>query len=53
MNSIPDAPPPDGDERPLPNESAVVIGGLRGELDFDDGVFDVDPDIQRMFYGDE
>jgi prevent-host-death family protein len=31
----------------------VVFGGLRGELTYDDGDFDViDPDIQKMFYGD-
>lgn len=33
--------------------SRVVIGGLRGELTYDDDAFaDVDPDIQQMFYGD-
>lgn len=32
----------------------VVFGGLRGELRYDDAAFeDVDPDIQRMFYGDD
>ena len=32
----------------------VVFGGLRGELHYDDGSFaDVDPEIQRMFYGDD
>lgn len=32
--------------------SPVVFGGLRGELRYDDEAFeDVDPDIQRMFYG--
>ncbi len=32
----------------------VVFGGLRGELDYDDDSFaTVDPDIQRMFYGDD
>jgi prevent-host-death family protein len=30
----------------------VVFGGLKGELSYDDRAFDVDPDIQRMFYGD-
>jgi prevent-host-death family protein len=30
----------------------VVIGGLEGELAYDDEAFaDVDPDIQDMFYG--
>ncbi|MGH3786480.1 MAG: type II toxin-antitoxin system Phd/YefM family antitoxin [Pseudonocardiaceae bacterium] len=30
----------------------VVFGGLRGELNYDDGSFAVvDPDIQRLFYG--
>lgn len=33
--------------------SPVVLGGLRGELSYDDASFaDVDPDIQRLFYGD-
>jgi prevent-host-death family protein len=33
--------------------SPVVFGGLKGELSYDDDSFvDVDPDIQRMFYGD-
>ncbi|MEU5156965.1 hypothetical protein [Glycomyces sp. NPDC021274] len=31
---------------PPPGDPPVVIGGLRSELDFEDGVFDVDPDIQ-------
>ena len=32
----------------------VVFGGLRGELDYDDDSFaEPDPDIQRMFYGDD
>lgn len=31
----------------------VVFGGLRGELSYDDDSFaKVDPDVQRMFYGD-
>ncbi len=29
----------------------VQFGGLAGRLDYDDAAFDVDPDIQRMFYG--
>ncbi|ONI79381.1 prevent-host-death protein [Actinosynnema sp. ALI-1.44] len=32
----------------------VVIGGLKGELRYDDDAFaEPDPDIQRMFYGDD
>ncbi len=30
----------------------VAFGGLRGQLTYDDAVFDVDPEIQEMFYGD-
>ncbi|WP_117213168.1 type II toxin-antitoxin system Phd/YefM family antitoxin [Allorhizocola rhizosphaerae] len=34
--------------------SPVIFGGLRGEISYDDAAFeDVDPDIQRMFYGDD
>jgi prevent-host-death family protein len=34
--------------------SRVTFGGLRGELRYDDAVFGaLDPDIQRMFYGDD
>jgi prevent-host-death family protein len=34
--------------------TAVKFGGLRGELAYDDDSFaDLDPDIQRMFYGDD
>lgn len=29
----------------------VAFGGLRGQLDYDDSSFDVDPEIQEMFYG--
>lgn len=29
----------------------VAFGGLRGQLAYDDSAFDVDPDIQEMFYG--
>jgi prevent-host-death family protein len=29
----------------------VVFGGLKDELHYDDSVFDVDPEIQEMFYG--
>jgi len=32
----------------------VVFGGLRGELSYDDdSLSGVDPDIQRLFYGDD
>ncbi len=32
----------------------VVFGGLRGELTYADGSStDLDPDIQRLFYGDD
>lgn len=32
----------------------VVIGGLNGQFVYDDETFDdIDPDIQRMFYGDD
>lgn len=30
----------------------VAFGGLRGQLTYDDAAFDIDPDIQEMFYGD-
>ena len=30
---------------------AVTFGGLRGQLTYDDSSFDVDPEIQAMFYG--
>ncbi|BDH57505.1 type II toxin-antitoxin system Phd/YefM family antitoxin [Tsukamurella sp. PLM1] len=33
--------------RPAP----VRFGGLAGRLEYDDAAFDVDEDIQRMFYG--
>lgn len=33
-------------------ERSVTFGGLKGELEYDDRVFDVDPDIQALFYGD-
>lgn len=29
----------------------VVFGGLRDDLRYDDSAFDVDPEIQEMFYG--
>lgn len=31
----------------------VTFGGLKGEVAYDDQAFDVDPDIQQMFYGPE
>lgn len=34
------------------NGALVVSGGLKGELDYDDSAFDIDPDTQEMFYGD-
>jgi prevent-host-death family protein len=33
-------------------ERPVTFGALKGRLEYDDAVFDVDPDIQAMFYGD-
>lgn len=34
--------------------SPVVFGGLRGQIRYNDADFDgLDPDIQRMFYGDD
>jgi hypothetical protein len=32
--------------------AGVAFGGLRGEVTYTDDAFDVDPDIQQMFYGD-
>lgn len=29
----------------------VAFGGLRGQLTYDDSCFDIDPEIQEMFYG--
>lgn len=29
----------------------VAFGGLRGQITYDDSSFDVDPEIQEMFYG--
>ncbi|WP_327115723.1 type II toxin-antitoxin system Phd/YefM family antitoxin [Nocardia sp. NBC_01730] len=38
----------------VPHQAApVTIGGLKGQLRYDDNAFDVDPDMQRMFYGDD
>lgn len=34
--------------------SPVVFGGLRGKLAYDDAALgELDPDIQRMFYGED
>jgi prevent-host-death family protein len=30
---------------------SVTFGGLKGQVAYDDRAFDLDPDIQRMFYG--
>ena len=32
--------------------SAVTFGGLKGEVEYTDDAFGIDPDIQEMFYGD-
>lgn len=38
----------------VPHRAApVTIGGLKGQLQYDDSAFDIDPDIQQMFYGDD
>jgi prevent-host-death family protein len=29
----------------------VAFGGLKGEISYDDQAFEIDPDIQQMFYG--
>ncbi|HEY6423520.1 MAG TPA: type II toxin-antitoxin system prevent-host-death family antitoxin [Pseudonocardiaceae bacterium] len=43
--------PSDGPDDP---GAAVVFGGLHGELSYSDDSFaDPDPDIQRLFYGDD
>jgi hypothetical protein len=31
----------------------VVLGGLRGEVSYDGSFAGLDPDIQRLFYGDD
>jgi len=37
----------------VPHQSVgVTFGGLKGEVAYTDDAFDVDPDIQEMFYGD-
>ncbi len=36
----------------VPHRAArVAFGGLKGEVVYTDDVFDVDPDIQELFYG--
>jgi prevent-host-death family protein len=30
----------------------VTFGGLKGEVTYTDDAFGIDPDIQKMFYGD-
>lgn len=32
---------------------AVTFGGLKGEVSYSDQAFDLDRDIQEMFYGDD
>jgi prevent-host-death family protein len=35
----------------VPHQALTVrFGGLKGEIAYNDQVFDIDPDIQRMFY---
>jgi prevent-host-death family protein len=37
----------------VPHQAATVtFGGLKGEIAYTDDAFDIDPDIQKMFYGD-
>lgn len=36
----------------IPHQAVdIAFGGLRGQLTYDDASFDIDPDIQEMFYG--
>lgn len=38
----------------VPHRAAPVsFGGLKGEISYDDQAFNIDPDIQQMFYGPE
>ncbi len=39
----------------VPHQATLVVfGGLRGDVSYDDDAFvGVDPDIQRLFYGDD
>ncbi|WP_147141013.1 type II toxin-antitoxin system Phd/YefM family antitoxin [Stackebrandtia albiflava] len=32
---------------------SIRFGGMSGELRYDDSAFEVDPEIQSMFYGDD
>lgn len=37
----------------VPHQAAsVTFGGLKGEVAYTDDAFGIDPDIQKMFYGD-
>lgn len=37
----------------VPHHAATVtFGGLKGEIAYADDAFEIDPDIQKMFYGD-
>jgi len=46
---------PIADLRPhVPARRSVVIGGLADQIDYDDEDFEgIDPDIMRLFYGDD
>jgi prevent-host-death family protein len=33
-------------------ERPVVFGLLKDQLEYDEEIFDIDPDVQAMFYGD-
>lgn len=36
----------------VPHQAAsVTFGGLKGQVTYSDQAFDLDPDIQQMFYG--
>jgi prevent-host-death family protein len=38
----------------VPHQAAsVTFGGLTGQVTYSDQAFDLDPDIQQMFYGSE
>jgi antitoxin (DNA-binding transcriptional repressor) of toxin-antitoxin stability system len=39
----------------VPHQATKVrLGGMRDEISYDDDTFgEIDPDIQRMFYGDD
>lgn len=38
---------------PDPDAGRVTFGSLKGQLEYDDAAFDIDPDIQAAFYADE